>query len=399
MLVEALRNPRLTFSRNLAFSGLVLVASLHPAAADHLRLGLCRHAAGSLRHRGAAARDPLSRRDGRRGLRRRSRCWPDSSSWYGSVAIRSAWRAPPTTSRRSSQALDHVPMGARVVTLRRAAVRRRRGRLLRNSHLGAMVMVRREGFSNDQWLMEGRQPARPQIYAAAAISPPTRRNIVRPNDCPRSAPSHHRRLARRGAARRLRLCLADRHRRRTTRAGRRHAAGLARARFYPLSSPSMMRFRSSSPASTRKRASTRCTSGWAPPRERRSARIMRSCWSTTARAIRAGRSCSGWRPSDPHVVADQPVAQPRPPAGADRRARPLPRRHHPDHRRRSPGPARAARRYAADDARATTPTWSTACARAAPAKPRSSARPRTASTACCRARPKSTSPSTPAISG
>ena len=27
--------------------------------------------------------------------------------------------------------------------------------LARNSHLGAMVMVRRDGFSNDQWLMEG----------------------------------------------------------------------------------------------------------------------------------------------------------------------------------------------------------------------------------------------------
>jgi hypothetical protein len=27
--------------------------------------------------------------------------------------------------------------------------------LLRNSHLGAMVIVRRQGFSNDQWLLEG----------------------------------------------------------------------------------------------------------------------------------------------------------------------------------------------------------------------------------------------------
>ena len=38
----------------------------------------------------------------------------------------------------------------------------------------------------------------------------------------------------------------------------------------------------------------------------------------------------------------QPVAQPRPPARADRRARSLPRRDDPDHRRRPPGPARAA---------------------------------------------------------
>ena len=38
----------------------------------------------------------------------------------------------------------------------------------------------------------------------------------------------------------------------------------------------------------------------------------------------------------------QPVAQSRPPAGADRRPRPLPRRQDPDHRRRPAGSARAA---------------------------------------------------------
>lgn len=51
-------------------------------------------------------------------------------------------------------ALDHVPTGARVVSLvgfdcRSPWV------LPRNSHLGAMVMVRRDGFSNDQWVREG----------------------------------------------------------------------------------------------------------------------------------------------------------------------------------------------------------------------------------------------------
>ncbi|HEX2803047.1 MAG TPA: hypothetical protein VHN55_03560 [Sphingomicrobium sp.] len=51
-------------------------------------------------------------------------------------------------------ALDHVPMGARVVTL----VGDPCGYswpLPRNSHLGAMVVVRKHGFSNDQWVMEG----------------------------------------------------------------------------------------------------------------------------------------------------------------------------------------------------------------------------------------------------
>jgi hypothetical protein len=51
-------------------------------------------------------------------------------------------------------ALDHVPMGARVITL----VGDPCGAfwaLPRDSHLGAMVVVRKQGFSNDQWVMEG----------------------------------------------------------------------------------------------------------------------------------------------------------------------------------------------------------------------------------------------------
>ena len=51
-------------------------------------------------------------------------------------------------------AIDHMPMGARVVTLVGDAC----GYvwpLPRDAHLGAMVVVRRQGFSNDQWVMEG----------------------------------------------------------------------------------------------------------------------------------------------------------------------------------------------------------------------------------------------------
>jgi hypothetical protein len=51
-------------------------------------------------------------------------------------------------------ALDHVPTGARVVTLTGMRCSEY-WPLLRNSHIGAMVIVRREGFSNDQWLLEG----------------------------------------------------------------------------------------------------------------------------------------------------------------------------------------------------------------------------------------------------
>lgn len=50
------------------------------------------------------------------------------------------------------EALDHVPTGARVASM--VGHRCRDGwPLPRNAHLGAMVIVRRDGFSNDQWPM------------------------------------------------------------------------------------------------------------------------------------------------------------------------------------------------------------------------------------------------------
>ena len=79
------------------------------------------------------------------------------------------------------EALDHVERGARVITLTGMPC----GDywpLLRNSHLGAMVVVRRDGFSNDQWLMEGLnlldlKYTRAGYYAADPSQ------LVRPNGC------------------------------------------------------------------------------------------------------------------------------------------------------------------------------------------------------------------------
>jgi hypothetical protein len=51
-------------------------------------------------------------------------------------------------------AIDRMPIGARVITLTGMPCSEY-WPLLRNSHLGAMVIVRRQGFSNDQWLLEG----------------------------------------------------------------------------------------------------------------------------------------------------------------------------------------------------------------------------------------------------
>ena len=53
------------------------------------------------------------------------------------------------------KALDYVPEGSRVATLVGVPCGGTRWRLERDTHLGAMVIVRRDGFSNDEWAMEG----------------------------------------------------------------------------------------------------------------------------------------------------------------------------------------------------------------------------------------------------
>jgi hypothetical protein len=79
------------------------------------------------------------------------------------------------------QAIDVIPRGARVITLTGMPCTEY-WPVLRNSHLGAMVIVRREGFSNDQWLLEGVNlldlKYRSAGYFAADPS-----QLVRPNGC------------------------------------------------------------------------------------------------------------------------------------------------------------------------------------------------------------------------
>jgi hypothetical protein len=80
------------------------------------------------------------------------------------------------------QALAHVPVGARVISF----IPLQCGidwALPRNSHLGAMVIVRRDGFSNDQWMMEGLNLLDLKYTAPGRFaSDPS--NIVRPDRCP-----------------------------------------------------------------------------------------------------------------------------------------------------------------------------------------------------------------------
>lgn len=53
------------------------------------------------------------------------------------------------------QALDHIPRGARVVSLIGRECGRSVWELPRLSHLPGMIIARREGFSNDQWQISG----------------------------------------------------------------------------------------------------------------------------------------------------------------------------------------------------------------------------------------------------
>jgi hypothetical protein len=79
------------------------------------------------------------------------------------------------------EALDHVPDGARIITLTGMTCDAH-WPPLRNAHLGAMVIVRREGFSNDQWLLEGINLLDLR-YRAAGYFAADPSQLVRPNGC------------------------------------------------------------------------------------------------------------------------------------------------------------------------------------------------------------------------
>ena len=78
-------------------------------------------------------------------------------------------------------AIDVMPRGAKVITLTGMPCSEY-WPPLRNSHLGAMVIVRREGFSNDQWLLEGVNLLDLR-YRAAGYFAADPSQLVRPNRC------------------------------------------------------------------------------------------------------------------------------------------------------------------------------------------------------------------------
>jgi hypothetical protein len=79
------------------------------------------------------------------------------------------------------KAIDLMPRGARVISLVQMSCKEY-WPMLRNGHLGAMVIVRREGFSNDQWLLEGVNLLDLK-YRAAGYFAADPSQLVRPNRC------------------------------------------------------------------------------------------------------------------------------------------------------------------------------------------------------------------------
>jgi hypothetical protein len=83
---------------------------------------------------------------------------------------------------RELAALDHVPRGARMISLIGTPCRGE-WTMARFDHLSGMAVVRREAFSNDQWSVAGAQLDRSAYLAAGAFRKDPSQ-IVRLHDCP-----------------------------------------------------------------------------------------------------------------------------------------------------------------------------------------------------------------------
>src|SRR4051812_9464451 len=83
---------------------------------------------------------------------------------------------------RELAALDHVPRGARMISLIGTPCRGEWW-MTRFDHLSGLAVVRREAFSNDQWSVAGAQLDRSEYHAAGAFRKDPSQ-IVRLHDCP-----------------------------------------------------------------------------------------------------------------------------------------------------------------------------------------------------------------------
>ena len=180
VFVYSLVSRKLTLSRNLAFSAIVLAAAfalipriVFGSAYADMRLVPYVIAVGllAIRFRGAPDRNTAQ------VLAVLGLLFFSTRTIANTVSLGLAGR----DQSAKLEAIEHMPRGARVITLTGMPCTEY-WPLLRNSHLGAMVIVRREGFSNDQWLLEGVNlldlKYRSAGYYAADPS-----QLVRPNRC------------------------------------------------------------------------------------------------------------------------------------------------------------------------------------------------------------------------
>jgi hypothetical protein len=180
VFVYALVSRKLTLSRNLAFSAIVLAVSfailpriIFGSAYADMRLVPYLMAVGliAIRFRGAPDRTTAQ------VLAVLGLLFFAARTAANTVSLAIAG----DDQRAKLQAIDHMPMGARAITLTGMPCRSSWA-LLRNSHLGAMVIVRRDGFSNDQWLLEGVNLLDLK-YRAAGYFAADPSQLVRPNGC------------------------------------------------------------------------------------------------------------------------------------------------------------------------------------------------------------------------
>jgi hypothetical protein len=153
VLIFAWRRPDLTLSRNLAFSALVLLIMfvilpriVFGSAYADMRLVPFLIATALLGIRFAGATDyKLGRNIALIGL----------AFYAARIAATTASLAIASNNHSERlAALDHVPRGARLVHFV-AEDCATLWALPRNTHLGAMAIVRRNAFSNDQWAVKG----------------------------------------------------------------------------------------------------------------------------------------------------------------------------------------------------------------------------------------------------
>jgi hypothetical protein len=176
----ALVSPKLTLSRNLAFSAVVLAISfvilprfIFASAYADIRLLPCLFAVALLAIR---FREPADARLAQTfavlGL----------AFFLVRLAGTTASLAMAANDQKAKLvALDHVPRGARVASFFGLPCAEPWA-LHRNAHLGGLVIARREGFSNDQWMTAGHNLLELK-YRNPGVFAHDPSEVTRPNGC------------------------------------------------------------------------------------------------------------------------------------------------------------------------------------------------------------------------